>query len=288
MSIRFKSIIAIAIFIFTISTVSAQENIGVIIDGESIKYTDETGYPFIDKKYTDQTGYPLIDEIRKIMVPFRATLEKYGAEVTWDDVNKIAIAKKDGVVVEVPINENYIYKNDAKIQNYAKAVVKDGKTYLPIYIVFESFGEEISYYYDNTIRISYNSVLQKYLTENYSNVETSQGTVDLNFYIFEETDYAIHLSASLPDEVTVKTNEEIFNHVKQVQLDLKNHLLIIGEDIKNRYPNRKLDLEIRFTLEGVRPGSSNIFSMHYLTNYDIHSDGSEIGEWIWNHDRSSF
>lgn len=102
----------------------------------------------IDESYvefTESSGFPFIDENSRTLVPFRQTLEAFGCEVSWDNDNRIASAEKDGIKVEVPIGEKYIYKNGERIENDTAAIIKDSRTYLPIRIVLESFGYKVSW-----------------------------------------------------------------------------------------------------------------------------------------------
>lgn len=92
-------------------------------------------------EYDDNYGKPYIDENNRTMVPLRLTLERFGAKVDW--VDGIAVVTQGDVTVQVPIGENFIYRNGEKIQNDTKAVVKNGRTYCPIRVVMESFGSEV-------------------------------------------------------------------------------------------------------------------------------------------------
>lgn len=64
-----------------------------------------------DKKvdFDDYTGKPFIDDNGRTQVPLRETMESFGAKVSWDDSNKIARVTFNGIDVEVPIGQNYIF-----------------------------------------------------------------------------------------------------------------------------------------------------------------------------------
>lgn len=112
--------------------VFAESKIIVSIDSEKVEFSEDTGIPFLDENGRTQ-------------VPFKATMEKFGAEVEWDNENQMAIAKKGDITVKVPIGEKFILKNDDKITTDAAAVLKGGKTYLPIRPVIEAFGSEVQW-----------------------------------------------------------------------------------------------------------------------------------------------
>ena len=74
------------VLILVISSVTAfADEIIVNIDSTKVEFNDELGFPFLD-------------ENNRTLVPFRAALEKYGAEVEWNNESRIAIASKGEIV----------------------------------------------------------------------------------------------------------------------------------------------------------------------------------------------
>jgi len=107
------------VLIFNIFFTISVFGISVQIEGEGVHFTDVTGEPFIDS-------------FNIIQVPLRITMERYEATINWDDQTNTAIVKKGEIEVEVPIATNYIICNGQKIDTGSVALVKDGRTYLPI------------------------------------------------------------------------------------------------------------------------------------------------------------
>jgi C1A family cysteine protease len=120
------------LLLFQLSTVSieAEEVVEVYLNNDLVEFNNFYGFPFIDEK--DRT-----------QVPFRLTLETFGAVVKWDGVNNIAKATKGNITVEVPIGEKYIYKNGEMIITDTEAVIINDRTYLPIRTVMEAFDCEV-------------------------------------------------------------------------------------------------------------------------------------------------
>jgi hypothetical protein len=112
--------------------VFAATNPSVSINNQLIQYTSDSGTPFIDSAGRTQ-------------VPFRLTLEKFGASVTWSSQTRTATAVKDGITVRVPIGQTYIYRNTELIYNDTSALIKDSRTYLPIRVVLEAFGATVKW-----------------------------------------------------------------------------------------------------------------------------------------------
>ncbi|MEI8217191.1 MAG: stalk domain-containing protein [Eubacteriales bacterium] len=126
----------ILILLFSFSTLSSASSIGVTIDNSKVAFSSEMGYPFIDSNSRTQ-------------VPFRATMEKFGCSVAWDQSSQMAVAVKNGTTVKVPIGQKYIFKNGVKIVNDTAALVKDNRTYLPIRAVLEAFGASVGWNAEN-------------------------------------------------------------------------------------------------------------------------------------------
>lgn len=125
-----KKIIALVILfgllLSSVAYASIDNNVSVIINGKQVIFTQDLGYPFIDTNNRTQ-------------VPLRATMEQFGAAISWDSASRIAVVEKNGIVVKVPVGKSYIYRNNVLINNDTVAVIKDGRTYLPIRVVLEAF-----------------------------------------------------------------------------------------------------------------------------------------------------
>ncbi|MDD4299014.1 MAG: stalk domain-containing protein, partial [Bacilli bacterium] len=164
----YKIIINIIVFVFILSRLAMAEtknNIAITINDEHVEFNDNLGYPFIDSN-------------NRSLVPFRVTLEKFGAKVSWDNTNKIAIAEKYGYKVEVPIGKSYISKDGERIEIDTSAQIIDGRTYLPIRAVFEAFGAKVSWDNDNgTVVVTYN------IQDNESIISSELMKEDLDFLV---------------------------------------------------------------------------------------------------------
>jgi len=128
--------LAATLFLFSASFIFAAE-VSVSIDGVPVEFTQESGSPFID-------------ENNKVQVPLRQTLEAFGATVEWHSEARTVIAEKDGITVWVPIDTNHIYKSymyrrPMRITNDTTSVIVDGRTYLPIGLVFNALGADVSW-----------------------------------------------------------------------------------------------------------------------------------------------
>lgn len=128
-----KSLLSVITFLLILVVLTSPSYaVGVNIDNQAVTFTESSGAPFID-------------QANRTQVPFRQTMERFGCTVSWDEINKIAVAEKDGITVQVPIGASYIIKNGQQIKNDTAALIKDNRTYLPIRAVLEAFGADVSW-----------------------------------------------------------------------------------------------------------------------------------------------
>ncbi|QIB69208.1 hypothetical protein Ami103574_07670 [Aminipila butyrica] len=101
-------------------------------------------------------GMPFLDENHRTMVPMRKLLESIGVELTWDNTVKKVTAVKTlaanneypagrMITVEAAIGEDFITVNGKTVKMDTAAVIRDGRTYLPVRAVLEAFGYGVSW-----------------------------------------------------------------------------------------------------------------------------------------------
>lgn len=207
----------------SLSSSFENQQVTIKIDGKSVVFNDQTGYPFID-------------ENKRTQVPFRATLESFGAQVDWDQTIKIAIAVKNGIVVEVPIDSRYIYKNGIEIPNDTKAVIKNGRTYLPIRVVLEAFGSKVGWQAE-TKTVLIEGQEKKPQLEDWMNV-FDKGTVikeylDPNLLTVDESfDWSLEASKKhLSDVLDILTKNKLI--IKDEKFAFINDPYSISMEVKN-------------------------------------------------------
>ncbi|HBD63208.1 MAG TPA: hypothetical protein DC038_02110 [Clostridiales bacterium] len=124
----------VLILALTSVTAFAQTTNEIIVSIDSVKVN-----------FDENTGSPFVDENYRTLVPFRKSLETYGASVEWDNETRIAIAVKGDIRVEVPIDKNYITVNGQEKATDTAAKIVNGRTYLPIRAVIEAFGSSVEW-----------------------------------------------------------------------------------------------------------------------------------------------
>lgn len=83
----------------------------------------------------------------RTLVPIRFIAEAFGAEVQWDASTKtvrIYLSSKN-IKIILQINNKISYVNDKKIILDVPPLIKDGRTFVPIRFIAESFGAEVQW-----------------------------------------------------------------------------------------------------------------------------------------------
>lgn len=126
--------LCIAFFVFSLfgETRAKDFDVELSINGNHINFTNETGRPFAN-------------ETERTFVPLRITMESMGVNVEWDSENRQAILTDEDTTVIVTVDSKIIKVNDIEVENDVAAVVSNGRIYLPIRIVAESFGAKVDW-----------------------------------------------------------------------------------------------------------------------------------------------
>lgn len=113
--------------------VQAAQTVDVRVNGELIAFDEK----------------PYIDENKRTMIPVRFVAEELGATVNWDRDIQGAVIEKDGIRLELPIGSNVMTitqngQTSTKTLDTA-AVLKNGRTLVPIRAVAETLGAWVSF-----------------------------------------------------------------------------------------------------------------------------------------------
>lgn len=96
-------------------------------------------------EFCGHTGFPYIDSNNRTQVPLRIIMESLGANVDWLQSSKTVVIEKNDIRVEVPIGKSFIIKNGQQIANDTAAVIRGGRTFIPIRSVLEAFGAQVGW-----------------------------------------------------------------------------------------------------------------------------------------------
>lgn len=82
------------------------------------------------------------------MVPIRSVIEGLGGTVDWDPELNGARCSLNGTTITMPIGSEYAYVNDSSIKMTTPAIVKNGRTMIPVRFVAETLGYRVEYISD--------------------------------------------------------------------------------------------------------------------------------------------
>ena len=82
------------------------------------------------------------------MVPIRSVIEGLGGTVDWDPDLNGARCSLNGITITMPIGSEYAYVNGSPIKMTTPAIVKNGRTMIPVRFVAETLGYGVDYISD--------------------------------------------------------------------------------------------------------------------------------------------
>lgn len=131
---RVFCLVLAVILLFNLSTsaFAARSDVSIVIDNERVQFTNDSGKPFVDENGRTQ-------------VPVRIVMEQYGCTVEWDSGNNAAVITKGNTTVMVPIGKAHITVNGNIVPIDTAALIRNGRTYLPIRAVLEAFGADVNW-----------------------------------------------------------------------------------------------------------------------------------------------
>ncbi|MGI6317544.1 MAG: N-acetylmuramoyl-L-alanine amidase [Dethiobacteria bacterium] len=122
----FMSLILLLLWTGTVQ-VEAAETIKITVDGQ-VAQSDVSAY---------------IDANNRTMVPVRFVSETLGFYVSWEKEKKLVRVSQPGTIVELYIDQQTAYVNGEEQRLDTAAVLKGGRTMVPLRFLAETFGLEV-------------------------------------------------------------------------------------------------------------------------------------------------
>jgi len=91
-------------------------------------------------------GKPFLDESGRTLVPVRRLLDEMGVRVEYNKDRRAVYASKDGYEIKIPLGESVIKTPSGDIEMDTKAVIKDGRVYIPLRYLFEAFAMPVEWH----------------------------------------------------------------------------------------------------------------------------------------------
>lgn len=108
---------------------SSEEAITILLDGKKVEFTD--AQPI-------HTG-------SRVLVPVRGFFERIGVTVDWNSGDKVVIVKDDKQEIMLEVGNTAVLNNGAVHYLDCSVIVRDGRAYIPLRYVSESFGYNVQW-----------------------------------------------------------------------------------------------------------------------------------------------
>lgn len=112
-------------------TIHGGNELSADIDGKSVEFTD---------------AKPFVDESNRTQMPVRVISEMLECDVAWNDALKTVVVNAlDGKVITLSVGTNVMSIDGEETQMDTAALIKDGRTYIPVRFVAEALGLEVQW-----------------------------------------------------------------------------------------------------------------------------------------------
>lgn len=119
------SILFLTVLLTLLLALPAMAGVTVYVDGQQVQFDQQ---PYVDQ------------EAKRTLVPFRQIFEALGAEVWYDDASNSAMGQKDGLTIQLPIDQAKALVNNKEISLDVASKVVNGRTMVPLRFISENLG----------------------------------------------------------------------------------------------------------------------------------------------------
>ncbi len=129
-----KGILAIGMMVTAllavVETQAYDPIVRIVVNGEPVSSSDA-------KAFTDKNS--------RTMIPIRFVSEQLGAKVDWNKQTQEVSVSQSDKVIKLKIGEKQVNLNGTAKQLDTAAIVKEGKTYVPLRFVSEALGAKVQW-----------------------------------------------------------------------------------------------------------------------------------------------
>lgn len=187
--------------------------------------------------FPDARAY--LDGNGRVLVPVRVVSEALGANVEWNGSTKTATMTKDEVVAKLTIGSQLIEQNGKEVAMDTAAVLKEGRTFVPVRYVAEAFGATVGWdkgsntvnitlaLADNNSKDDYidkGGYLVKIKSRTIGDLQTNDPYVEFMIYTLAGQNTAENTAAyedmryAIESKFGTSVADEVYNHIKQKKM----------------------------------------------------------------------
>ena len=177
------------------------------------------------------------------MVPIRSVIEGLGGTVGWDPDLNGARCTLNGITITMPIGSEYAYINGEPFKMTTPAIVKNGRTMIPIRFVAESLGYEVDYISDGAfvvIKQKKNAEIEGYdfsYPDYFEFDEDQRDWVGYEIYRYKDLNIGVRIveadvyDPNFMDDIT----DEMSNDLEERQMTLRDDIKVFKDDEYHYY-----------------------------------------------------
>lgn len=191
----------LSVFILCFSTVFAQRDIKITLDGNILK-TDVA--PFIKDNRT--------------LVPIRFISEALNYDIKWNEEKQLVTIKNTDQQIDLTINSKNVLVNNTKTTTDVAPAIYNNRTYVPIRFISETFG----------INVNWNDKTSTVILESNSNSNLSKEEQD---YLKNREIYRVNIEKELSElksyffeNASKYTENEILNKYEEESLNIDKNI----------------------------------------------------------------
>jgi len=232
---------------------------------------------------------PYMDtQVGRVLVPVRFVSENLGAEVKWDQVNKVVNIIKDKTNIKLQLGEKRFTVNGIQKSMDIAAFLKDERTFVPIRVISENLGVDVDW--DQklyTVSLNEKNVNKEFVIQGIAVGITEVELIsklgeparkDLSQYGFEwyiyNDNYSRYIQVGVKDNkvVGIYTNADNWKSTKGIEIGMTRIAVenLLGEPLKSIRKGNVIYSISNADEKGVHLVDGNYVSIFY----DIHKNNT--------------
>lgn len=137
----------------------------------------------------------------RTMVPFRKIGESMGAAVSWNGETRTVFGSKEATYIRLKLDSKSAYVNEREVNLDVPAMIKQGRTLVPLRFFSEAFGANVDWDQDTyTVHITTGSlkkhILGFYYSKSYGDFQRNLNNLSSTAYKWYTLDYSGNLSTN--------------------------------------------------------------------------------------------
>ncbi|KUO50288.1 MAG: hypothetical protein APF76_11295 [Desulfitibacter sp. BRH_c19] len=215
---------------------------------------------------------PVIKEGRTL-IPVRAITQGLGAEVDWDEKNKIVTVTRGDIEIEFDLESGEVFVNGKEVEIDVPPGKINNRVFVPLRFISEVLGEKVKYNPDNDEINIGDEVgdIKGYVSEMID--DKREAIEDVMVIVFEEDERiqrvktdedGQYILKDIPTGTyTLEFSHDDYNTVSRDDVEVKEDRVTTTNVIMSKVETEVGDVTGKVTIDGTRTGISNVYVRVY-------------------------